>query len=165
MPLIDITPASGNAEDLLKPPEYPVLPGGKHLFVIAEPFVLEPSNSNPENNIIKAVYRCQDEDENKGMAVFENFVFIGNPQKEGQFKSIEINKARLAQLAIAAGVSTEADIRAGKQFDLDDFHEKVFSAISTVKNEDTQEINTETGKPIKAPKASIKKYLYEPVSA
>ena len=169
MPLINITSESGNAEDLFKQPEYPVLPAGKHLFVVAKPIKMEKSSSAaqmevPEedrNNIVKAEFRCQDEDANKGMVVFENFVFINNPQTDGQKKSLEINNARFAQFTVSCGVATVEQIKAEEQFDLDDFETKIFSAVSIVKLEDSQEIDPSTDKPIKKQKASIKQFLFE----
>ena len=159
MPLINITSESGNAEDLFKQPEYPVLPAGKHLFVVAKK--IEITQSEKGNDVIKAEFRCQDEDENKGMVVFENFVFINDLQTDGQRKSLEINQARFSQFTVACGVATVAQIKAGEDFDLDDFETKVFSAVSMVKLEDTQELDPATGKAIKKPKASIKQFLFE----
>lgn len=159
MPLINITAESGNAEDLFKPVEYPVLPAGKHLFVVAKK--IEITQSDAGNDVIKAEFRCQDEDKNKGMVVFENFVFINDVQTDGQRKSLEINQARFSQFTVACGVATIEAIKAGEDFDLDDFETKVFQADSVVKLEESQEIDSNTNKPIKKPKASIKQFLFE----
>ena len=162
MNLINITSDSGDSDALFKDPEFPVLPAGKHTFVVANKLAVIDSSTGT-SDLIKAEFRCQDEDANKGMGVFHNFVFIKDPQTDGQKKSREINQAEYAQFVVSCGVATEAQVKAGENFDLDDFETKVFEAVSVVKLENTQEIG-EDGKPKKAQKASIKKFLFEPAS-
>jgi hypothetical protein len=114
--------------------------------------------------MINCEFRCQDEDANKGIAVFENFVFIKDPQTDGQKTSLQINQSNFAQFTVACGVATQAQVAAGEDFDLDDFERKVFEAISVVKMEDSQELD-DNGKPIKTRRAKIKKYLFEPAAS
>ena len=160
--LINIT--VDEPEDLFKAPEYKVLPAGVHLFCVGNSLAVEVVESSG-NDIIKLQARCQDEDENKGTVVFHNFVFIKNPTTDGQRKSIQINNAQLAQFAVACGVSTVDQVKAGEDFDLDDFgEESFFKAETVVKSEETRELNDD-GTKKKAPKASIKKFLFEPESA
>ena len=161
--LINITVDDSDA--LFKAPEYKFLPAGVHLFLVGNgPLAVEVVESSG-NDIIKLQARCQDDDENKGTVVFHNFVFIKDPQTDGQRKSVEINNAQLAQFTAACGIATVDEIKAGTKFDLDDFTaETFFRAETVVKNENVfpEELD-EDGKPKKAPKASIKRFLFEPV--
>lgn len=164
--LISVTvPDDGDPDDLFKTPEYPVLPAGEHLFAIGNgPLCVEVVESSG-NDIIKLQAVCQDDDGNKGVMVFHNFVFIKNPTTEGQKKSIEINNAQLAQFVAACDVLTVAQIKAGEKFDLENFDENTFfRAKTTVKKEDTLEIGDD-GRPVKAPKASFKQFLYDTETA
>lgn len=159
--LINIT--VDDPEELFKPPEYKVLPAGVHLFCVGNgPLVLETVESSG-NKIIKLQARCQDEDENKGTVVFHNFVFITKPVTAGQHKSIEINNAQLAQFTAACGVATIEEIKAGADFDLDDFtDESFFQAETVTKMEETNEVEADGVTKKKALKASIKKFLFKP---
>lgn len=160
--LIDII--VDDPDELFKAPEYKVLPAGVHLFCIGKtPLVIEVVEGSG-NDIIKLQACCQDDDENKGIMVFHNFVFIKDPQNDGQRKSVEINNAQLAQFTAACGVATIEDIKAGVKFDLDDFTDEVFFKAETViRKEDVfpAELD-ENGNKKKANKASIKRFLFEP---
>ncbi len=148
-------------DELFKAPEYKVLPAGVHLFCVGNHLAVETVEKSG-NDIIKLQARCQDEGAEKGIVVFHNFVFIKDPQTDGQKKSIEINNAQLAQFVAACGILTIEEIKAGANFDLDTFDEETFfQAETVVKNEPTQEMNDD-GSPKKALKASIKKFLFEP---
>lgn len=165
MGLISIT--SSNPEDLFKPFEFPVLPPGKHLFVVANELEIKPA-SDPEstNQVVGLEARCQDEDGNKGMVVFDNFVFFTDPQTEKEQKGQAIHQARLAQFIVACGVKTPEEIKAGAEFDLAECKDKVFYAISKTSMEKVFPPELDAlGQPKKALKASIKQYLYEPVTS
>lgn len=156
MTLISIN--SNQGEDLFKN-EFPVLPAGKHLFVVANDLAITQSQSGKD--MIKLEARCQDENENKGMPVFENFLIINTPTNDKEEKSKEINDKALAQFTVACGVLTQAQIAKGEQFDLASFKGKMFEAETKVTLEAVypQELDAE-GKPKKAQRASIKKYLF-----
>lgn len=151
-------------EDLFKPPEYPVLPAGQHVFVVANELeVTAVSDPGSTNQIIKLEARCQDDDENKGIVVFDNFVLINNPTTSKQELGKKINDARLAQFAAACAVATQEEIAQGAEFDLSDFKEKFFAAVSAVQLVDVYpvELDSSTGKPKKRAQAVIKQYLFE----
>lgn len=155
MALISITTDDPDALD--RAPVFPVLPSGKHLFVVANR--LEVTQSEKGNDVIRLEARCQDEDDNKGMVVFHNFVFIKDPVTDGQKKSLEINNGQFAQFTAGCGVATMAHIKAGGKYDLDDFEGKFFNANSAVKLEDTNELD-EAGNKIKQRRASVKQFLF-----
>ena len=160
--LINIT--VDEPDELFKAPEYKVLPAGVHLFCVGNgPLSLDVVEDSG-NDIIKLQARCQDDDESKGTVVFHNFVFIKNPENDGQRRSIDINNAQLAQFTAACEVATIEEIKAGAKFDLEDFTEETFFKAETViKNEDVFPADLdENGKNKKAPKASIKRFLFEP---
>ena len=161
MSLISIQ--SDTPDDLDKTFEYPVLPGGKHVFVVANDLELTPVMSDPDstNMVIKLEARCQDEDENKGIAVFDNFVIVTNPVTDKQHKTKTIHDAKLAQFVAACGVLTMEQLKNNEPFDLADFKDKVFNAESKVAMEKVYPPELDaTGQPKKARKASIKQYLY-----
>lgn len=158
MPLIKIT--ADDPEELFKAPEFPVLPAGKHLFLVANQMELKDSKDGIPMLPIEA--RCQDEDDNKGMVVFDNFMLYTSitANTDKLIMAKKINDAALAQFVCACGVKTEAQIKAGEEFDIDDINGKYFNAITVVRGENIypEELD-DYGKPKKAPRASIKKYL------
>jgi len=159
MSLIKITPE--NPEDLSKPPEFPVLPAGKHLFVVANSLEITQSRGEDPKNMIMLEARCQDDDVNKGMVVFDCFLLIDQATDEKSATSKKIHDVKLAQFVCACGVSTMEDLKAGKEFDFSDCNGKFFNAESKVSLEAIYppEID-ENGKAKKAPRASIKRYLF-----
>jgi hypothetical protein len=161
MGLINVS-IGDDPDALFARPEYKIPSKGKHLFVVANKLEVTDSSTGA-SDVIKCEFRCQDEDENKGAAVWHNFVFIKNPQTDGDRKSIEINNAQLAQFCVACGVKTVEEIKAGENFDLDDFEGEHFEADVRITNEPVypQELDDD-GNPIKARKASIKQFLFEP---
>ena len=152
---------SETPEDLFKPMEFPVLPQGKHLFIVAnklEITVVEESG----NDLIKLEARCQDEDDNKGTVVFDNFIIVKDPQTDKHRKGQKMHQAKFAQFVAACGVATPEEIAAGVEFDLDDFEGKVFQAVSRVSMEPVYPAELdENGNPVKARRASIKQYLHD----
>jgi len=161
MGLIKIT--SDAPDDLFKPHEFPVLPAGKHLLIVANKlFVGDVKDPASTNKIIALEARCQDEDANKGMVVFDNFLIVTDISTDKQKKTKEIHDAKLAQFVVSCGVLTQAQLKAGEEFDLDDFEGKVFNAVTKVAMEDVYppELDRE-GKPKKAQRAAIKQYLFE----
>ena len=158
MGLITITPDS--PDDLFKAPEFPVLPAGKHLFVVANR--LEVISKEGKHPLIKLEARCQDDDSNKGMVVFENFLLIGAATTEDEATAKRIHDARLAQFVCACGVSTPEKITNKEPFDLSDCDGKYFNAITTVRNEPVypEELD-DKGNPKKALRARIRQFLYE----
>lgn len=161
MSLIKITP--DDPEELFKPPEFPVLPAGDHLFLVANSLEITQSSGEIPKNMIMLEARCQDDDENKGMVVFDCFLLIDQATDDKSVTSKKIHDAKFAQFICACGVSNQEDLKAGKEFDFADCNGKFFNATTKVALEPVypSEIG-EDGKPIKAPKASIKRYLFEP---
>ena len=161
MGLITITPDS--PEDLFKAPEFPVLPAGKHLFTVANK--LEVVSKEGKYPIIKLEARCQDDDSNKGMIVFENFLLIDRVTTADEATVKRINDAKLAQFICACGVSNPEKLKNKEAFDLADCFGKYFNAVTVVRNEPIypQELD-EKGNLKKAPRARFKQYLYETAS-
>ena len=118
--------------DLFKEYKPKLLPNGKHLFEVGTSLAVVPCKEPSENSMITLEAKCQDEDEFKGETVWERFVFIKNIQTSGQQKSKEITEGRLAQFAVACGVMTEAQIRAGENIPLDEFLGRKFEAITKI---------------------------------
>ncbi|KKM79759.1 hypothetical protein LCGC14_1346630 [marine sediment metagenome] len=118
--------------DLFKPYEPKLLQNGKHLFEVGTALAITPCKAPSENSMITLEAKCQDEDEFKGETVWERFIFIKDIQTPGQQKSKEITEGRLAQFAVACGVMTEAQIKAGEPIPLDEFLGRKFEAISKV---------------------------------
>lgn len=142
--------------DLFKPYEFKVLPAGKHLLEVANELVVAAAAPPSENNVVKVELRCQDEDENKGTVVFENFTLISNPQSEKEITSQKINQGRLAQFTVACGVKTQAEIEAGSGIPLEEFKGKRCEAIIKIesyKDQKTQEDRQ---------RAKVVRYLFEP---
>lgn len=160
MSLIKITP--DDPEDLSKPPEFPVLPAGNHLFLVANALEITQSQGDDPKNMIMLEARCQDDSEDKGMVVFDCFLLIDQATDEKSATSKKIHDAKFAQFVCACGVSTMEDLKAGKEFDFSDCNGKFFNAETKVSLVDVypQELD-ENGKAKKAPRASIKKYLFE----
>ena len=160
MGLIKITPE--NPEDLFKPVEFPVLPAGKHFFLVANELEITQTSGDDPKNMVKLEARCQDDNENKGMVVFDNFLLIESPTTDKEATAKKIHDAKLAQFVCACGVMTQEDLKAGKEFDLADCNGKFFTAESKVSLEPIYppELD-EAGKPKKAQRASIKKYLFD----
>lgn len=158
MPLIKIT--ADDPEELFKAPEFPVLPAGKHLFLVANQMEIVETSGDVPKDMIKIEARCQDEDDNKGMVVFDNILIIASATTDKEIMAKKIHDAKLAQFVCACGVKTEAQIKAGEEFDIDDLNGKYFNAVTVVRGENVypEELD-ESGKPKKAPRASIKKYL------
>jgi len=158
MMLIKIT--AEDPEELFKAPEFPVLPAGKHLFLVANQMEITQTNTDPPKDQIRLEARCQDDDESKGMVVFDGFLLYKDAITDKEITSKKINDAALAQFVCACGVLTVDQMKAGEEFDIEDLNGKFFNAESVVRLENVypEELD-ENGKPKKAPKASIKKYL------
>ncbi len=156
MTLIKIT--ADDPEELFKAPEFPVLPAGKHLFLVANQIEITQSNSGID--MIKLEARCQDEGEGKGMMVFGNFMLYKEATTDKEVTAKKINDAALAQFVCACEIITPRDLKAGNEFDIDDLNGKYFNAETAVRQEALypEELD-EAGKPKKAPRARIKKYL------
>lgn len=162
MPLININ--SSTPDDLFKT-EFPVLPAGKHLFEIVNDVAPEaPSNENASyDSMLKFEFRCQDDDDNKGMPVFENILIVNTPVDSKAETTKRIHDSRLAQLIAACGILTMDQIKNGEQFDTASFKGARFEATSKVVQENVypEELD-ENGRPKKAPRARISKFLFEP---
>lgn len=157
MGLIKLT--AENPDELFKS-DYPVLAAGKHLFVVANR--LEVTQSASGKDMVKLEARCQDEDEGKGLPIFENFLIISTPVDEKEAQAKKIHDARFAQFTAACGVASVEDIKAGKDIDLDEFYEKPFEAVTKVAMENVypEELGDD-GKPKKEPRARLKKFLFD----
>ena len=159
-PLLKIT--AEDPEELFMTPEFPVLPAGKHLFLVANPLEVTQSSGDDPKNMIKLEARCQDDDENKGMVVFDIFLLIDTPHDAKAATAKRIHDAKFAQFLVACAVTTVEDIKAGKEFDISECHGKFFNAETKVSLDPVYPLELdENGKPKKAPRASIKKYLFE----
>lgn len=156
MPLIKIT--ADDPEELFKAPEYPVLPAGKHLFLVANQMeIIDSSGGIP---MIKLEARCQDEGEGKGMVIFENFMLYASAATDKEITAKKINDAALAQFVCACELLTVDQMKAGVEFDIDELNGRYFNAESVVRLAPVYPAEIDdAGKPIKAPKANIKKYL------
>lgn len=143
--------------DLTKPYEPKVVPPGSHLFVVSKP-VKATKAKGTDNTVVKVTLSCQDEGEMKGAIVFDNIVFIKDPQTEGQRKSVKINQGKLVQLAISLGVTTESEVKNGNgEIDLDLFEGNVCSAITKVVQNEYP-----LGSKNFTPQADIVRYTFEP---
>ncbi len=140
--------------DLFKPPEFPVLPPGIHLFAVAKMSDWEPSKSDPLNLVMSCEFRCQDEDENKGMVVFERFVLIdANKTDDKSAKARKINQQSMTTFCLACGVTTKDEIQQTGELPLHKCKDGFFKAETSVSN------NTYKG--VSRKQANIKKYLFE----
>lgn len=160
MALLNITPL--NPDDLDAPSEFPVLSSGKHLFVVAKPLEIRETSGNSPKNMFTLEARCQDDDENKGIPVFENFLIISHPISDKETISKKINDAKLAQFVASTGMKTMEQLKAGEQFDLNDLFEKNFQAETKIVMEDAypEELD-ENGKNKKVRRSRIKAFLYK----
>ncbi len=159
MTLINIT--TDSPEDLFNAPEFPVLPAGDHLFLVANQMEIVQTSGDEPKDMIKIEARCQDEEEGcKGVVVFDNILLISSATTDKEITSKKIHDAKLAQLVAACGVLTPDEIMAGTEIDIDALNGAYFRATSVIRNEPIYpaEID-ELGKPKKAPRASIKRYL------
>ncbi len=140
--------------DLFVAYELKILPPGKHLFEVGNNVEVVPCASPSENSkfVVEAI--CQDEDENKGTKVFDNFVLIKNPTTDGHQKAIKINQGRLCQLAVACGVRTKEDIMGGKGVSLEELKGCTFEAITKIVSYIDKQGQSKQ-------KAEIVKYLFE----
>ena len=142
--------------DLFKPFKFKAMPKGKHLFEVENDLEVTPSgNPESENLVIKCVFVCQDEDENKGSKIWENFVLIVNPVTDGQIKAKKIHQANLCQFAVACGVLTQDEIESGAGIPLEEFKGKRFDAITKVENSKDEAGNDRQN-------TKIARYLFEP---
>ena len=149
-----VTVDTSNPEDLLKPPEFVPLSEGKHLLEVANDLKTESAKEGP-NLVVKVELRCQDEGEDKGRVVFDNFVIMQVVETDKQRKAKEIHEKRLTQFAIACGVKTESDFRNGNgDIPLDDFKGKVCQAMTGIETSKWQGRTRQN--------AYIKRYLFEP---
>ena len=140
--------------DLFKPPEFPVLSPGIHMFAVAEMSDWEDSKSNPNNKTKSLQFKCQDEDENKGTTVFERFVLIDpNDTSEKAAKGRKINQQNMTTFCLACGVTTKDEIIATGELPLEKCVGAFFKAETKVSTS-TYQGQTRT-------QAEIKKYLYE----
>ncbi len=140
--------------DLCKSPEFPVLPGGVHLFAVAVISKPEPASEGP-NLVIKAEFRCQDDDppENKGMVVFENFVIITETPNEKAVKARKLNQQRMTTFCLACGVTTQEQILATGELPIAQTEGAFFKAQTNVIPDKYRGGD--------ARKAVIRKYLFE----
>lgn len=150
-------------ESLSKGPEFPLITPGKHLFVVANRPAVEATN-DPEktNQVIKVELRCQDEDENKGRAIFDNFLIVTDTSTEKQQTTKRIHDAKLAQFVASTGLKTMDQIKAGEEFDVAETEGKSLNAVTGNPLEEVypKELD-EHGKAIKKPRSRVKQYLFE----
>jgi hypothetical protein len=136
--------------DLFKPPEFKVLPPGIHLFAVSELTGPAPAKEGP-NLVIKCDFRCQDEDDNKGLAVFENLVIVTETPNAKAVTARDLNQRRMVQLCLACGVTTQQQIEETGELPIMQCAGQFFKAQTGVRTKKYQgEDQT---------KAYIKKYL------
>lgn len=160
MSLIKITP--DNPEDLFRPPEFPTIKPGKHVFLVANELEVSQSSGDDPKDMVKLEARCQDDDENKGLMVFDIFLLIGQTFDEKSATAKKIHDAKLAQFVVACGATTAEKLTNGEEFDLADCNGKDFAAITAVRMAPVypEELD-DAGKPKKAPRSYIKQYLFD----
>ena len=106
--------------DLFKKRTYEPKPGGVYAFAVANALKLVDSKSTPGNKVVKIELRVVDDGEFKGRKVFDNLVITKTDKEKTEFK--------IAQFAVACGVMTQAQIKAGEGIDLDMFQNCVCKA-------------------------------------
>jgi len=147
--------------DLFKVMSFRTISAGKHLFEVENDVVVEPAKSS-DNNVIKVTLVCQDEDENKGSKVWDNFTIVENPQTQKQLTSQKINQARLCQFAVACGITTQADIEAGGGVNLSLLKGSRCEAITKMEPySDLNELDGD-GKPVIKQRGKVVRYLFKP---
>ena len=140
--------------DLFKPPEFPVLTPGVHTFAVAKIGSWEDSQSNPANKVCALEFRCQDEDESKGLVLFERFVLIDpSDTSDKAAKGRKINQQAMSTFCLACGVTTKDEIMATGELPLNKCEGAFFKAETKVT------VNKYKGEERR--QAEIKKYLYE----
>jgi hypothetical protein len=145
--------------ELFKPPEFPVLPPGRHGFALSEKLVITDSKTEGSSNkVVKISAKCTDDDENKGSMVWDNIVIVTDLSTDKAKKTHEISQKKLAQFTVACGIATKEEVQEqGYQVDLDRFEVGTeFEAMSNVKTSK----NPTTGQEQQT--AGIKRYLFEP---
>lgn len=141
--------------DLFEPPVFKQLTPGKHLFEVVNDLVVEATaKADSKNNIVKMEAVCQDEDENKGRKVWDNFLIVEDVTTEKGQMSRKINQAKLCQFTVACGVRTQENIKTNGDIPLDEFKGKRFEAIT----KQTSYINA-AGE--KKDKSEIVRYLFD----
>lgn len=104
-----------------------LIPNGKYRFEIAKELVVTPCNEPSSNDKVEIELRCLDDGAVKGAVVFDRIILV--PAENTSPKAIttkRINNAKLAQLTLAAGVMTKAQIaESGGQIPLDAFKGQV----------------------------------------
>jgi hypothetical protein len=117
--------------DLFKPPEFRVLKPGLHTFVVAKIGKFEPAQKG-SNLVCKAEFRCQDDGDEKGLVVFENFVLIQDTSGEKAKTARRLNQQRMVQLCLACGVTTKDQVAATSEIPLLSCENQFFKAESNV---------------------------------
>ncbi len=146
--------------DLFKPPEFKTIPKGKHLFEVVNELTVTKAKTS-DNNVIKVELVCQDEDESKGLRVWDNFTLINNPQTDKQVKGKEINQARLCQFAVACGVLTQQQIEDGAGIPLETFKGSQCEAITKIETYKDPNDLDDDGNLKEKKRARIVRYLFE----
>ena len=161
MGLINIT--TDDPESLSEKTSFPLITPGKHLFVVGNKPVIEAVNDpDSTNQIVKIEGVCQDEDENKGWRVFDNFLIVTDASTDKQKTTKKIHDAKLAQFIASTGLKTMDEIKAGEGFDVSETEGKHFNALI---NNPLEEVYPpeldENGNKKKAPRTRVKQYLFE----
>jgi len=139
--------------DLFKPPEFPVLAPGVHTFAVSKISSWEDSKSEGNNKVKSLEFRCQDEDESKGLVVFERFVLIDpSDTSDKAAKARKINQQSMTTFCLACGVTTKEEVMATGELPIDRCLDAFFKAETKVVSSTYQ---GETRK-----RAEIKRYLY-----
>lgn len=144
--------------DLLKPFEFKLLPNGKHSFEVANDLKVEDSKSSA-NKVIKVELRCNEEGEFKGTAVFDIFIIMVDPQGEKGLKAKKIQEGKMAQFALACGVTTKDELEETGEVPLELCKGCFVEAVIGTKANSYKDPNTD--ELITRDKNTIVKYLFD----
>jgi len=103
--------------DLLKQPEIKVLKSGRHLFEVVNQLKVVKTRDG-QSNKVEVELVCQDDGDDKGAKVFDTISL----RKTAEWK--------LAQFAVACGVTTKEELEATGEIDLDLFKGESVEAMT-----------------------------------
>ena len=141
-----------NADELFEAPVFPTITPGVHSFAVAKVGDVTDC-SESENKMISCEFRCVDEDENKGLPLFERFIIMVNPVTDGQVTARKINQRSMTQFCLACGVTTKETIRETGELPIKACEDTFFKAQTGVK---ANKYKGET-----TMQSAIKKYLFD----
>lgn len=134
-----------------------LIPNGKYVFEIAKELVVTPCNEPSTNSKVEIELRCQDDGPCKGAVVFDRIILVPPENTSAKANTTrKINNGKMAQLTLAAGVMTKAEIAASNgQIPLDAFKGKAVSA----------QIRTAPAQGVYDAKNDVSRYLFKETDA